>query len=76
MQSSITREEHIVWCKLRAYKYLEEGNFRNAIACLQSDLSKHPTTESHAAIEISYQLQMNGDLQYPDQIRKFIAGVY
>lgn len=41
---TMTRAEHIAFCKRRAHEYLQRGDVRNAIASMLSDLSKHPDT--------------------------------
>lgn len=40
-----TRDEHLAWCKRRAHEYLDhDGDVRNAITSMMSDLGKHPET--------------------------------
>jgi hypothetical protein len=38
-------DEHIGWCKQRALEYIKEGNAKDAIASMISDLNKHPETK-------------------------------
>jgi hypothetical protein len=40
----MTRAEHLAWCKKRAHEYLAQGDIKNAVASMLSDLSKHPET--------------------------------
>lgn len=42
----MTRAEHLAWCKERALKYVEAGDFNNAVASMLSDLGKHDETRS------------------------------
>jgi hypothetical protein len=41
---SVTRAEHLAWCKTRALEYLDEGDVVNAITSMMSDMDKHPDT--------------------------------
>lgn len=64
-----TREQHIKWCKRRASEYLEDGDFRNAVTSMISDLTKHPETANHG---------MNGmalfSIQDFPEAKRFIEG--
>lgn len=40
----MTRDEHLEWCKQRAREYLNDGDIKNAVTSMLSDLSKHPET--------------------------------
>ena len=68
----MTRAEHLAWCKERALKYVEVGDVLQAYKSMTSDLTKYPETENHPAIELGLMLLMNGDLNTPDKMRKFI----
>lgn len=37
-----TRDEHLEWCKERAFEYVAEGDLLNAVTSMGSDLDKHP----------------------------------
>lgn len=69
----MTRDEHLAWCKQRAREYLDQGDVKNAIASMMSDLSKHPETasvnKSMGMLGILYAAQ--NDL---DGARRFIEG--
>lgn len=41
----------------------------------KSDLTKHPETEGHAAIELMMILAMGGHLSTPHRVREFIEGI-
>jgi hypothetical protein len=43
--ATMTRDEHLAWCKTRALEYLNRGEAANAVASLGSDLTKHPGTD-------------------------------
>lgn len=42
MNETMTRKEHLDWCKRRAREYLDRGEPVNAIASMLSDMGKHP----------------------------------
>lgn len=70
----MTRSEHLAWCKQRALEYCDKGDTTNAWASMASDLSKHPETESHAAINLGLMMLMSGHLNTPQKMREFING--
>lgn len=70
----MTREEHLAWCKERALKYAAIGENAQAFASMASDLSKHPETAGHSAIELGMLMLMGGFLDRPDEMRRFIEG--
>ncbi len=70
----MTREEHLAWCKQRALEYVDQGDLTNAYASMASDLTKHPETEKHAAIQLGMMLMMGGHLSTAPEMRKFING--
>lgn len=70
----MTREEHLAWCKQRALEYVDSGDTTNAWASMASDLSKHPETENHAAIQLGMMMLMGGQLATTAEMRKFING--
>jgi hypothetical protein len=70
----MTRQEHLEWCKQRALAYCDVGDATNAWASMASDLSKHPETENHAAIQLGMMMFMGGMLNGVSEMRKFIEG--
>lgn len=70
----MTRTEHLAWCKQRALEYVDQGDVTNAWASMASDLSKHPETEKHAAIQLGMMMLMNGRLGTAPKMREFING--
>ncbi len=74
MDTTVSRSEHLAWCKSRALAYVEAGDLQNAFASLTSDLRKHPETESHAAIELGLMLMLGGMLSTAKDMRDFIEG--
>lgn len=48
----MTRDEHIEWCKRRAYEYLNVGDNQQAIASFLSDMTKHEETKEHFVQEL------------------------
>lgn len=69
-----TRAEHLAWCKKRALAELDAGNIEDAFASMASDLSKHPETERHGALELGMMMLMSGLLYSPHKMRDFING--
>lgn len=70
----MTRAEHLAWCKQRAIQELDSGDVSNAYASMASDLSKHPETEGHSAIQLGMMLMMGGHLSSKEEMRRFIDG--
>jgi hypothetical protein len=70
----MTRAEHLAWCKQRALEYIDNGDVSNAWASMASDLTKHPETENHAAIQLGMMMLMSGHLNSAPEMRKFIEG--
>lgn len=68
----MTRKEHLEWAKKRATELANKGDLIGAIASMSSDLNKHEETRSHVAIEMMMQLRIAGNLETPQQIKKFI----
>jgi hypothetical protein len=73
MNPTETREEHLAWCKKRALKYCDIGDYDQAFASMASDLSKHPETEKHIGIELGMMLLMAGHLK-GHECRNWITG--
>lgn len=72
MSYQISRAQHIEWAKARALEYVELGQLRYALNSLVSDLRKHPGTENHIAIQLGYNLWIQGHLKTAEQMRDFI----
>jgi hypothetical protein len=70
----MTRAEHLAWCKERALVYADQGDVSQAMASMGSDLNKHPETENHSGMPLMMMLAMNGHLDTPGELRKFIEG--
>ncbi len=68
---TMTRAEHLAWCKRRALEYLPDDPDQ-AFASMASDLSKHDETRGHAAMKLGMMLLVSGNM--PD-MRTFIEGV-
>jgi hypothetical protein len=51
MSETISRAEHLEWCKKRALEYVNRGDTSQAFASMGSDLGKHPETANHPAIQ-------------------------
>jgi hypothetical protein len=66
-----TRYEHVQWAKARALAYLPADK-AGAIASLTSDLSKHPDTRQHRALQQLGPAVLAGELATAEQVREFI----
>jgi len=69
-----TRQEHLQWCKHRAHKYVELGQYHMAIASMHSDLKKHPSTQEHPGIKLGQELLVDGLLNTDYLVREYIDG--
>lgn len=71
----MNREEHLQWCKDRAIEILDSGGGPGeAYASFCSDMSKHPETRSHGAIELGLMLMLGGHNNTNYEMKKFING--
>jgi len=72
----MNRAEHLQWCKDRALEYADAGDGASAIASLRSDLGKHEDTAGSVPLvdELMFPLMLNGHLDTPRELRKFIEG--
>lgn len=70
----MTRAEHLQWCKDRAIEYVQKGDTNNAFASFQSDMSKHPETANHIALELGTMLLVSGSLSSVKQMSDWING--
>jgi hypothetical protein len=74
MDNGRTREEHLEWCKQRAYRYWREGNLVEAVSSMGSDLNKHEATRTNAnpyLILLAGMYATNGD---SEGVRRWIEG--
>ena len=71
-----TREEHLQWCKDRALQYVDAGNTQEAFASMGSDLNKHDGTRNHAGMKVGIMMLMAGQLERPEDMRRFIVGFH
>lgn len=69
-----TRAEHLKWCKQRALQYVDSGNLSEAFASFQSDMTKHPETDGHLALQMGTMLLLGGHLSDAQQMRNWITG--
>tara|TARA_B100001741_G_C16485536_1_gene567053 strand:- start:454 stop:690 length:237 start_codon:yes stop_codon:yes gene_type:complete len=74
-----TRAEHLAWCKQRAHAELEGSEDSNALSnawnSIASDLTKHPETTDHVAIELGTMLRAAGQLKTKIEMANFIDGI-
>lgn len=70
----MNRSEHLDWCKQRANEYIEQGDLTSAFSSIQSDMTKHPETANHLALEMGTMLLMGGHLKTQHQMKEWIDG--
>ncbi len=68
------RIDHLNWCKERANEYVENGDMLGAFTSFQSDMSKHPETANHLALEMGIMLLLSGDLSNQSKMENWIDG--
>lgn len=71
----MNRTEHVQWAKDRAIQELEYGGPNAALASVCSDLTKHPETQDHGAIQLGMMLAMGGHLGSNAKMREWIDGI-
>ena len=72
--TTMTRAEHLQWCKDRALEYVERGELQEAFSSMASDLNKHPETIGHAGCELGMMQLMARQLSTAPEMRRFIEG--
>ena len=65
----MTKQEHLNWCKQRAFEYLDLNDPTNAIASFMSDLAKHKETINHPRVPSLRSIMESTDIE---AIRKCI----
>ena len=70
----MNRQEHLQWCKDRALEYVKQNDLNNAFASFQSDMTKHPETDGHMALELGTMLLISGNLSTAEQMTDWITG--
>ncbi len=71
--ATMTRDEHLAWCKQRALAYLP-SNPKEAFSSMVSDLGKHDDLAKHIGLELGLMLLMTGHLSHPDEMRRWVEG--
>lgn len=76
MNQTVTRAEHLAWCKERALEYCARGEVQGALMSMISDLGKHPETDpaKEMAMTLGMSLFMNGHLSDQTKMAHFING--
>jgi len=68
------RTEHLQWCKDRALDYVKQNDMKQAFASFQSDMTKHPETANHLALQMGTMLLLGGQLSSARQMSDWITG--
>jgi len=69
-----TRAEHLKWCKERALEYVNLDDLPQAFASFQSDMTKHPETDGHMALQMGTMLLIGGHLSSEREMTNWITG--
>lgn len=69
-----TREEHLAWCKQRAFEYCDRDDPQQAFASFLSDMRKHDETKDHLALRMMLSMKLSGGMTTATETRKFING--
>ena len=72
--ATTTRAQHLAWCKQRALEYVDAGDVQGAFNSMASDMRKHPDTANTDIQMLGLGLMMNGHLDSPDRMRRWIEG--
>lgn len=72
--TTISREDHLMWCKERANQVLGKGDTIGAFTSFQSDMSKHPDTKDHIALQMGTMLLVSGNLNTLVEMKNWIDG--
>lgn len=70
--ATMTRGEHMKWCKDRALEYVDRGELQNAVASMFSDMGKHD--ETRGSVGIGSILLAAVDMTNQESVRRFIEG--
>lgn len=70
----MNRPGHLQWCKDRALKYAEVGDFIEAFNSFQSDMNKHEETKNHIALELGTMLYFTNQLNTKKAMISWING--
>jgi hypothetical protein len=68
------RAEHLQWCKDRALEYTKAGDITQAFASFTSDMSKHPETANHPALQMGSMMLFGGHMDSVAETEKWING--
>jgi hypothetical protein len=63
------RATHLQWCKDRALEYVKAGRLEDAISSMQSDLTKHPDTNTPEIIKRAQDIE----LLYADSMHRRVV---
>ena len=72
----MTRDEHLQWCKDRAHEYADQGDAKNAVASMLSDLGKHAETKGSvdSLAPLATMMLIGGQLSNVHELKRFIDG--
>ncbi|HCM53340.1 MAG TPA: hypothetical protein DIS59_00110, partial [Candidatus Magasanikbacteria bacterium] len=72
--STVSREDHLRFCKERAIELAEAGKLDDAVMSFMSDMGKHPKTAEHPALELLFIRNAMGHLKIKGELIEFING--
>lgn len=68
------RDEYMERAKASALEYLDDGDWKNGLASMLSDLTNHEELRDHPGIKLGMMLMMAGKLNDVASARAFIVG--
>jgi hypothetical protein len=68
----VPADDHLRWCKEQAVGYLDRGDAVGAVTAMCSGMRRHRGTANHAGQPLLVQLEAEGRLAGPGELRKFI----
>lgn len=72
---AMTRDEHLAWCKRRAFEEMEYyGEASKGIISMMSDLRKHPETNNDTLISLCTMMMLTKPLMTIREATNFING--
>ena len=71
---TMTRAEHLAWCKKRAHEYADQGDFQNAVTSMLSDMDKHDETRMQGPMAATLMMAALMGNQHTYDIKRWIDG--
>lgn len=72
--NSLSRKDHLEWCKKRAKEAMQGGNYAAGWASFVQDMAEHPETRDHVFLATGNQLVFGGKITSVSEMEKHIDG--